>query len=339
MDDHPRRTDLPVAVLYDLDPHWTPEDVEETRAQVDSMVEALSQLGHPVRCLPVQSAGIDAVLKDLDPAKWILLNWVEELPGIDQGCVEAARAYEARGFAYTGATPEVLALSYDKPRWKRILREAGVPTPADRVYLTPEVDDWSVFPAIVKPAHAHCSTGIDRDAVVLDPSGLRHRVGWMLEELGQPALVEPFLDGREFHVSLWGNGRIDMLPPAEMDFSALGDLRDRLCSYDSKFAPGSHDFETIVVRLPAPLDAPEMQELENVCRQAYRLLGCRDYARMDIRMMDGVFYVLDVNPNPDMTVDTSFALAAKLDGTSYGELGSTLVNLAALRHPASASPT
>jgi len=215
-----------------------------------------------------------------------------------------------------------------------MLRDAGVPTPADRVYHRPEVEDWSLFPAIVKPAHAHCSTGIDRDAVVLDRAALRDRVAFMLGDIGQPALVEPFVDGREFHVSLWGNGRIDMLPPAEMDFSALPDLRDRLCSYDSKFAPGSHDFETITVRLPAPLETPELQALERVCRQAYQVLGCRDYARMDARLQDGVFYVLDVNPNPDMTVDTSFALAAELEGTSYGELGSHLVNLAALRHAA-----
>jgi D-alanine-D-alanine ligase len=247
--------------------------------------------------------------------------------------VEAARTYEALGFTYTGAPPEVLSLAYDKPRWKELLREANVPTPVDRVYHGPEVDDWSIFPAIVKPAHAHCSTGIDPDAVVLDADALRERVGWMLDEIGQPAMVEPFVDGREFHVSLWGNGCIDMLPPAEMDFSALPDLRDRLCSYDAKFTPGSPAFEAISVSLPARLRAPELLALEQVCSRAYRVLGCRDYARVDLRLKDGVFFVLDVNPNPDMTVDTSFVLGAELRGTSYGELGSRLVNLAARRHP------
>ena len=334
MDDHPLRTDLSVAVLHDLDPSWTPVEKQETRAQVAAMVEALGALGHPVQSLPVCSTDVDEVLSRLDPRGCILLNWVEELPGQQRGCVSAARAFEACGFVYTGATPEVLDLSYDKPRWKSLLREAGVPTPADGFYDRPVTDDWKLFPAIVKPAYAHCSTGIDRDAVVLDPTALRDRVGWLLEDLGQPAMVEPFVDGREFHVSLWGNGRIDMLPPAEMDFSAFPDLRDHLCSYHSKFTPGSRAFETITVRLPAPLEPSELARLEQVCRQAYRVLGCRDYARLDVRLKDGVFYVLDVNPNPDMTLDTSFVLAAELQGTSYGELGSYLVNLAALRLPA-----
>lgn len=334
MNDHPHRTDLPVAVLYDLDPTWPPTDQDETREQVAAMVEALRTLGHPVTCLPVSSADVGSVLDRLDPTGCILFNWVEELPGEERGCVTAVRSYEERGFVYTGAGPEALDLSYDKPRWKALLRDAKVPTPADALYTKVETDDWNLFPAIVKPAHAHCSTGIDRDAVVMDPESLRQRVRFMLEEIGQPAMVEPFVDGREFHVTLWGNGRIDMLPPAEMDFSALGDLRDRLCTYNSKFTPGSDDYESIQVRLPAPLEEPELARLEGVCRQAYRVLGCRDIARLDVRLQDGVFYVLDVNPNPDMTVDTSFALAAELQGTSYGELGSTLVNLASLRLPA-----
>ncbi|MDY0003869.1 MAG: hypothetical protein RBU30_21405 [Polyangia bacterium] len=331
MDDHLRRTDLSVAVLHDLDPAWTLEEQEETRAQVGAMVKALEALGHPVQCLPVRSPDMDAVLDQIDPARTVVLNWVEELPGAERGCVDAAKAYESRGLVYTGATPEVLDLSYDKPRWKTLLREAGVPTPWEGYFESPETDNWELFPAIVKPAYAHCSTGIDRDAVVLDSASLKQRVAWLLQEVGQPAMVEPFVDGREFHVSLWGNGKIEMLPPAEMDFSALSSLQDRLCSYDSKFTPGSEDFETITVRLPAPLEPGELAMLEQVCLQAYRVLGCRDYARMDVRQKDGVYYVLDVNPNPDMTVDTSFALAAKLQGTSYGELGSYLVNLAALR--------
>ena len=132
MDDHPLRTDLSVAVLHDLDPSWTPVEKQETRAQVAAMVEALGALGHPVQSLPVCSTDVDEVLSRLDPRGCILLNWVEELPGQQRGCVSAARAFEACGFVYTGATPEVLDLSYDKPRWKSLLREAGVPTPAVR---------------------------------------------------------------------------------------------------------------------------------------------------------------------------------------------------------------
>ncbi|MGB9723938.1 MAG: hypothetical protein ACP5OO_03410 [Chloroflexia bacterium] len=141
------------------------------------------------------------------------------------------------------------------------------------------------------------------------------------------------MDGREFHVSLWGNGRIQVLPPAEMDFSAFDDPRRRLCDFDAKFTPGSPSYEHIQVHLPAPLSREEQTCLERIARATYRATGCRDYARLDIRMRDGVFYVLDVNPNPDISADTSTALAAAAAGYSYGELGSRLVYLAAARHP------
>jgi D-alanine-D-alanine ligase len=95
------------------------------------------------------------------------------------------------------------------------------------------VKDWERFPAIVKPAFEHCSLGIDTNAVVLDAKELGDRVAYIRETYAQPALVEEFIDGREFHVTLWGNGHIHMLPPAEMDFSAFTDVRDRLCTFDS----------------------------------------------------------------------------------------------------------
>jgi D-alanine-D-alanine ligase len=135
-------------------------------------------------------------------------------------------------------------------------------------------------------------------------------------------------------VSLWGNGTIEMLPPAEMDFSQFKDVHDRLCTYESKFVPGSRHYEGIHTLLPAPLSPKEMRLLREVCRAAYRTIGCRDYGRIDIRIRDGVFHVLDVNPNADISADASLACAAEMAGYSYGETGSRIIRLAAKRHPA-----
>jgi D-alanine-D-alanine ligase len=155
----------------------------------------------------------------------------------------------------------------------------------------------------------------------------------VLDVFQQPALVEDFIDGREFHVTVWGNGEVEVLPPAEMDFSAFGDVHDRLCTFDSKFCPGSLHYERIQLRLPAPLSEDERRRLERVARAAYRTLGCRDYGRLDIRLRDGIFYVLDVNPNPDISAETSTVYAAAEAGYSYGAMASYLINLAAMRHP------
>jgi D-alanine-D-alanine ligase len=165
---------------------------------------------------------------------------------------------------------------------------------------------------------------------------LAERIAVITEQFHQPALVEDFIDGPEFHVSLWGNrynGGVQMLPPAEMDFSRLRSVRDRLCTFDSKYRPGSRHYEEIQVQIPAALDEMQLRQLERVSMEVYRLFGCHDYARLDFRLRNGTFYVLDVNPNPDITPETSIVQSAELAGYSYGEMISNLINLAARRHP------
>ena len=225
----------------------------------------------------------------------------------------------------------MLSLSWDKAAVKAALMDSALPTPYGRVVDTDAVEDWNRFPAIVKPAFEHCSLGIDTNAVVLDAKELVDRVAHIRKTFAQPALVEEFIDGREFHVTLWGNGRIHMLPPAEMDFSAFADVRDRLCTFDSKFTPGSRHYEGVELRIPAALGPEEHSALRRTSQAAYRQLGCRDFARLDLRLRDDKFYVLDVNPNADISPDTSLALAAEAAGMTYGGFLSRLVNLAAER--------
>jgi D-alanine-D-alanine ligase len=209
-----------------------------------------------------------------------------------------------------------------------------VPTPPWAVFDAPRSDGWDIFPAIVKAAHEHCSIGISPESVVASPSELEARVAHILENYRQPALVEEFIDGREFHVAVWGNGTLTMLPPAEMDYVGLTDIHDRLFTYEAKYVPGSRLYETIELRVPAELDPGARDELERIVLATYRATGCRDYGRIDLRYRDGLFFVIDVNPNPDINPKTSMTYAAAELGYSYGQMGSRIVNLAAARHPA-----
>jgi D-alanine-D-alanine ligase len=110
-------------------------------------------------------------------------------------------------------------------------------------------------------------------------------------------------------------------------------VRDRLCTFDSKYLPGSRHYEEIQVQIPAALDDMELRQLEQTSMEVYRIFGCLDYSRLDIRLRDGTFYVLDINPNPDITLETSIVQSAELAGFSYGAMISHLINLAAPRHP------
>ena len=327
------RTDLPVLLLHNIDHAWDPADRNLALQEAAKLESVLQTQGHPVANVPVYDADLSACLSYYNPDKHIVFNWCEDIPGVPHSEALAARMLEELNFTYSGSTPEVLHSCWDKQWVKQLLEKSGVPTPRWRIYDSFDIDDWHCFPAIVKPAREHCSCGLTSDAVVMSPAELKERIVYILDVFRQPALVEDFIDGREFHISLWGNGIIEMLPPAEMDFAAFDNVRDRLCTYDSKFNPDSSHYVKIGLQLPAFLHEAEYEQLKRTSILAYRTIGCRDYARLDIRLRDGIFYILDINPNSDISADTSTACAAEVAGYPYGEMISHIVNLAARRHP------
>jgi D-alanine-D-alanine ligase len=328
-----RQADLPVLLLHNLDPCWEHGAVDETMEAVRQLRTALEEQGHPVVEAPVRNKNLDRILQPFNPDQFIVFNWCEELPGLARSDARVAGVLEDMGFTYTGAPSNVLALSWDKPACKSLMNQFCIHTPSWQLVTSETPDDWEQFPAIVKPAFEHCSVGINPEAVAMDRGELATRVEFVHNELHQPAIVEDFIDGREFHVTLMGNGKVEMLPPAEMDYSAFDNPRDRLCSFDSKFTPGSIPYESIEIRVPARLNAHEYDQLKDVAMRAYKVFNCRDYGRIDLRSLNGRMYVLDINPNADFSPDTSLALAAEAAGLSYGMVASHLVHLAAARHP------
>ncbi|MBP1709990.1 MAG: D-alanine--D-alanine ligase [Deltaproteobacteria bacterium] len=324
---------IPVVLLYNVDPQWTQTEKEEVISLSTQLGHALIEVGYPTIFVPIADDDIANHLHSFDPSEYIIFNWCESLPGLTHSEWLVAKRLEMLGFTFTGADSETLALAQDKYRVKVLLEQAGIPTPAWRIFHHGETCEWNRFPAIVKPMNEHCSAGITRESVVLNQTELENRIPFILDTYQQPAMVEDFIDGREFHVSVWGNEKLTVLPVAEMDFSFFSNIKDRLCTYDAKFIPGSDAYEKIETLLPAPLTAEEKTALEKVCCDAYLALGCRDYARLDIRLRDNVFYVLDVNPNADISHEASMACAAEVAGISYGQMGSMFVRLAARRHP------
>jgi D-alanine-D-alanine ligase len=330
---HKKPEDLPVILLYNMDPAWSPSESEEAVKSTINFITALRGVGHPVTPVEVRASDLTTLLNVYSPDEFIVFNWCEAIPGIHRSEGLAAEVLESLNYVFTGSDSRTLKVSENKRLVKDLLSSYGIPTPRYRFFDRPETDGWDIFPAIVKPALEHCSLGITEEAVVLTEEALRDRIAWLVETFRQPALVEDFIDGREFRLSLLGNGEMEILPPVEMGYSAFSDLRQRLCSYDAKFTPGSDHYTMIETLLPAPLDKREYEQLVKVCTDAYRAMGLRDYGRLDLRLREGVFYLLDVNPNPDISADASMAYAAEYAGYSYGALGNRIVRLAAERHP------
>jgi D-alanine-D-alanine ligase len=338
MADVKRSSDLPVLLIYDIDPSWTAAEQEAANRECRRLGFAMRRRGHSVRFLPLSDSDLPGVLATYEPRRVLVFNWCEGMPGVERSEPLVAETLERLRFTYTGASPETLRRCHDKAHVKNLLESCGVPTPAWKLDRAPAQDGWDHFPAIVKPAHEHCSNGVDRGAVVSNALELNARVAYIVDRFQQPALVEEFIDGREFHVPLLGNDPVEMLPPVEVDFSAFADVQDRLCSYDAKFTPESEAYRKIKCVAPARLSPEDMARLEGTCKAAYDALECRDYGRIDVRLRDGVFYVLDINPNADISADASIALAAGKAGYCYGALGTRVLECARQRHAQNLAP-
>lgn len=317
-----------------MDPAWSAQEQEEIWDLTSRFGKAIEATGYQVILVPVTDGDLDNFLSSYDPLKNIIFNWCENIPGIDHSEWLVAKYLEKKEFIFTGASSAALASAQDKFRTKQILDKSGILTPRWQIYNHTSTATWDSFPAIVKPSREHCSEGIDRNAVVTTEAELKKRISFIIDKFRQPALVEDFIDGREIHISIWGNGEIKTLPPAEMEFSYFNDEHDRICSYESKFVPESVQYQKINTVLPAQLSEDELYEIEFVCKAAYMATGCRDYARIDIRIKDNQIYVIDINPNADISPDTSTVSAAEYAGYTYGEFGAHIVNCAAQRHPA-----
>lgn len=326
------RTDLPVLLVHNIDPEWPEADAEYARTQALGVAKALRSVGHPVTSVTVRQANLRRLLRRYAPEDYVVFNWCEALPGVERSEPLVAKELEEMGFTFSGASSRVLELSCNKARTREALIRKRVPVPEGRVFEKLDGAKWDRFPAIVKAAFEHSSMGITPASVVKNRSQLREQIERVLAEYG-PALVEEFIDGREFRVAVWGSHKLEAMPPGEFDYTKLADVRDRLCTYDAKFTPGSRHYEQIEFRLPPLLTRIEGHMLERAAIGAHRALGSPDYTRIDLRLRGGVAYVLDVNPNADITPDASMALCAQAAGYSYGAMLSRFVNLAGARHP------
>ena len=328
-------TEIPVLLIYDLDrKHWSQFEIQHTLDKIEALTSGLRALGYPLTVIPVYDTHLEKLLQPYSPNDYILFNLCEELPGIPHSAGKVGEIIEKLGFTHTGPEARVLTFSQDKINVKKVLEQHGIPTPDWHVYASTSENGWHRFPAIVKPPLEHCSIGIDTQAVVEDHDQLTHRIDYVIRTFNQPALVEDFIDGREFRISVIGNGsEAVMLPPAEMDYSRMERLAERLLSYDSKMNPLSKYFHEIKLNCNPTFTPDEYKQLESAALDVFRVLDCHDYAGFDFRLRDGIFYVLDANPDPEFSPETSLVLGAQKVGMSYGQLASFIINQAARRHP------
>jgi D-alanine-D-alanine ligase len=235
---------------------------------------------------------------------------------------------------YTGNGPFPLSVCNNKELTKRILASNGIATPAFRLYsYVPRGRSGLSFPVVVKPAREDGSAGITEESVVEDEPGLKKRVAHVIERYSQEALAEEYVGGREFNVAVLGNGIAEdpyrTFPPAELVYRSS---RWRVCSFESKWDPAHPSYAEIAPVCPAGVGEALRRRLATITVECARLFGLCGYSRVDFRAnRSGKLFVLEVNPNPDISPDAGLARAARAEGLSYDALILAILRLGLAR--------
>jgi D-alanine-D-alanine ligase len=232
---------------------------------------------------------------------------------------------ELLGIPYSGSGPACLGLCYDKSLVNSIAQTLDVPVPLQSYVDADDIGGTipSVFPALIKPAQGDSSLGITQNAVVDTPEEAVRYLTWLRNNLpGRPALVQEFLSGAEYTVTIIGNPGLGYttLPVLEVDYSQLPRELPPILSYESKWQPESPYWTAIRYR-EAQASESMQRALVDFSSRLFERLGCRDYARFDFRCdVNGEPKLLEVNPNPGWCWDGKMNIMASMAGYSYRDL-------------------
>ncbi len=275
---------------------------------------------------------IEILLNDIKKNKPdVIFNFIElyrENPRLEMNVVGLL---ELLGIPYTGATPIALANCQNKVLTKRMLNATGINTPKFIVVKKPakRYNKGLKYPMIVKPAFEDASVGIENDSIVESSRQLNERVEYVLNNFMQPALVEEFIEGRELNVAILGDKNPFALPISEIDFTSMPDYLHNIVSYQAKWDPNHEAYHKTIPYCPADLPSSIEKKAKDIAVSAFKTMMCRDYARIDMRLnKNNEFYVLEVNPNPDLTESAGFMRSAEAAGFSYEQTLKKLINLA-----------
>jgi len=320
-------------------PDWDPSRVIEPWDTVAEEMELLATAirggGHEPVIVNIKddfNVMLEAVAREKPDAVLNLIEWFHD--DVENETFIPA-LFELMSVSYTGNRPHALSLCQKKPHAKAMLVAAGLPTPRGRVIEGPIPADFDLrFPLIVKPAYDDASGGIDATSVVHDREGLEARVARLYAEHRMVALVEEYIDGREIHCAILGDPP-QALPLYEMVFKGGVDENDQplpnIITYRAKWDPFSRDYHALSHSCPPQDLSPELTaKMQEIALRAYKTLGCRDYARVDMRLDRATNqpYILEVNPNPDLADGCAFAASVRASGRTYEQAIVEIVELA-----------
>lgn len=303
-----------ITVLYNAPvlPEDHPDYISEVEVidNVEAVLDILTKAGYQTSCLAVGNDAQSLIDGLRTHAPDAVVNLFEGTADNNANELYAAGILEWLGLSYTGCPFHTLVLARSKHQAKRLFMAEGITTAPFFVVEDGIVPDCPLtFPCIVKPTQQDASVGVEQQSVVTNLDELRARVRFVYEQFAQPVLVEEFILGRELTVALVEMPDLRILPGTEVLFPT--DKQDYwpILTYSAKWDKHSIEFNATDYHFKAELAPDLLANIEDSARRAFRLLGCRDYARVDFRIRKGDDrpFVLELNPNPDFAPERALA--------------------------------
>ncbi len=308
--------------------------------QVEAVEESLARLGVPsirISFTRDMSSFIGKISKHKIQYAFNLCESVDEDPRL---IGHPAAVMDILGISYTGSPALTLTVTTDKLFTKRLLSAQGISTPKFEPYdgASPPNLKGFTFPVMVKPRYEDASIGIDQESVVTDERQLRERVPEFGHRFGS-LILEEYISGREFNVSLFGYPLPQVMPIAEMSFDGFPRELYPIVGYREKWDKDSSEYQQIARVFPRNLSKTLERKIRRIAMDCFRHFMLRDYGRVDFRVnQSGVAYVLEINANPCISSDAGFPAALEQAGIDYDGFVRQLLEFVYKRKGESGSP-
>jgi len=249
----------------------------------------------------------------------------------------AASILDALQIPYTGSNPFTLGLCIDKIRVKKLLTYHKIPTANwDYVYsMKDKIKEDFEYPLIVKPANTDNSIGITNDSVVTNREELDRQLKKTLIDIGRPALIEEYIEGDEYDVSILGSEEDDLriLPLSRSVFNKMPKGYWHIYPFEAKWTKDSVYNKIVIQRPPKNISKKLETLISEIALDTYNILDCHDYGRVEIRVdKNNNPYVLELNPNPSINITDCVPSVAKLTGLEYGDFIEEIIRMAIRRY-------
>jgi D-alanine-D-alanine ligase len=310
---------LRLVILYDSGARdgvadWTAEDIRSVMQPVNQIAKIMSARGYEARRVAVRHD-----LRWLAEARRadLVVNLCEGIHGVSRFEDMVTSTLELAGVPFTGCRAWTTMVCHNKALLNALLQSMGLPIPRWFMPRGHKVPKDFPLPAIVKPAAEDASVGIDQGSVVTTKSALTQRIARLTEEFND-VVVQQYVAGREIAVGFVGN---TTLPISEIDFGKLPDGSWPILSFDAKWTKGSADDLGTQPVVPARVDAELEKRIVAVAREAWQAVEGTGYGRVDLRVdEDGQPWIIEVNPNPDISDDAGLSRMAHAAGWSFPDL-------------------